>query len=182
MIVTLIIVIVIALIVAMLLFPVTIYIHSARSEGKMDGVYSISWIIFVYRYVFKDKEKPPKKEVVKKARKIPSLENIFNLIGPLLRLVKELICAVRLKYLDINITFGLNDPAYTGILTGFLHAVRGSLLKGHNIRWTADFSRPVLEWDIKAKAAITPIQILPPMVRFIVSRQVLRSIRGIIRE
>ena len=95
---------------------------------------------------------------------------------PMLRLFKDLVSAFRLKYFDLDMTFGLRDPAYTGILTGFLHAVAGSLQIGRNIRWTADFTEPVLEWNLKAKAALTPVQILPPVARFIASRQVLRSV------
>ncbi len=186
----------------MLLFPVTIYVNSTRSEGRLDGIFSIHWIIFLLRYLFKDneteilvfgrrvirlphKERPEKnKDIkktmgVKKSRKIPHIRDISNLAGPLYRLFKDLVRALRLKYFDIDITFGLEDPAHTGILTGFLHSIRGSLQAGHDVSFTPDFTRPVLEWDLKAKVTVIPIKILPPVMRFTVSGQVLKSVKMI---
>jgi len=189
------IIIIAALLLAVLLFPLTIYVNSAGSQEKIDGVFSISWTMFMFRYRLKDRRtefliferytvhrsqrKKPLKPEEKKSRKIHPPRDIFNLampIMPMLRLFKDLVSTFRLKYFDLDMTFGLRDPAYTGILTGFLHAVAGSLQIGRNIRWTADFTEPVLEWNLKAKAALTPVQILPPVARFIASRQVLRSV------
>ncbi len=187
-------------ILAMLLLPVTIYVNSIRSEGKIDGSVSISWIMFLLRYPVKDrqieilafgrrivpmprKEKPLKQEgikKIKKTKKTPPTGNIFSMIGPMLRLLKDLVYKIRIKYLDIDITFGLNDPAYTGMLTGFFHAFQGSSRIGKNVRWTPDFTGQVLEWNMKAKASVTPVRLLPPMARFVTNRQVLRSCKTFI--
>ena len=188
---------------AMLLSPVTIRVNSARSGGKIDGFLSLGWIMFLFRYRLKDKkteilvlgkrvlelthkEKPQDKEIdksmeVKKSGKMLHLEDIFSLSRPILRLFKDLIYSFRIKYLDIDITFGLKDPASTGIITGFLHSIP-CLRTSHKIRWTPDFTREVMEWDLKATATITPIQILVHMIWFITNRQVLRSGLRIIRD
>jgi hypothetical protein len=191
------------LILAMLLFPVTIYINSARSGGKIYGSFGISWMLFQFRYALKERqteilffgrrvvswkrkpskpEKPKKPERVKKIKKKPSIRDIFDLSMPTLQLFKDLIRAFRLKYLDIDITYGLDDPGYTGMLTGFLYAVRGSLQLGNNIRLEPDFTGQVLDWNMKAKASIIPVRIIPPVARFVTDREVLRagwkSIRG----
>lgn len=178
--------------VAMLLSPVTISVNSARAGGKIDGFLSLGWVMFLFRYKVKDKkteilvlgrrvglthkEKPIKGN---RSRKMP--RDIFYLSRPILRLFKDLIYSVRIKYLDIDITFGSKDPACTGIVTGFLHSIIFFLRGANTIRWTADFTRPVMEWDMKAEAAITPIQILLHMARFITNRQVLRYGLRIIR-
>lgn len=109
---------------------------------------------------------------IKKSKKILHLGDFFNLSRPMLRLFRDLIYAFKLKNLNIDITIGFNDPAYTGILTGFLHSI--PVQAGHSIRWTADFTKSVLEWNLKAEAAITPIHILLHMTRFITNRQVLK--------
>lgn len=185
----------------MLLSPVTISVNSTRVGGKTDGFFSMGWIIFLFRYALKDrqtdilvfgrkvarlphKEKPPMHVEKEKHREIkkPHPEDILYLSGPVLHLIKELIYAFRLKYLDIDITFGLKDPAHTGIITGVLHSIFGYLRAGKNIRWTVDFTKPILEWDMKAKVAITPISILPPIVRFITKRQVFRAGMRFIRD
>jgi len=36
---------------------------------------------------------------------------------------QRFIYAFRIKYLDIDVSFGLKEPAYTGIITGFMHAL-----------------------------------------------------------
>lgn len=187
----------------LLLSPVTISVNSTRAGGKIDGFFSMGWIIFLFRYALRDgqtelqvfgrkvarfphKEKPPmpvEKERQRGIKKpMPHLEDILYISGPMLRLIKELIYAFRLKYLDIDITFGLKDPAHTGIITGFLHSIFGYWRAGNNIRWTVDFTKPILEWDMKAKVAITPISILPPIVRFITNRQVFRAGMRFIRD
>ncbi|MCZ7402003.1 MAG: DUF2953 domain-containing protein [Candidatus Methanoperedens sp.] len=198
-----IIIILVFLALVILLSPVTISFNSTRAGGKIDGFFSMGWIIFLFRYALKDretdilvfgrkvarlqhKEKPPmyvekeKHSGIKKP--IPHPEDILSLSGPVLRLIKELIYAFKLKYLDIDIRFGLNDPAHTGIIMGILHSIFGYLRAGKNIRWTVDFTKPILEWDMKAKVAITPISILPPIVRFVTTRQVFRAGMRFIRD
>lgn len=181
--------------VAMLLSPVTISINSARTEGKIDGFLSLGWIVFLLRYTLKDKtteilvlgrrvagsthkKKPPGLKEIEKSKKVkksrPHLEDIFYLSRPILRLLKNIIYSLRIKYLDANITFGLEDPAYTGIMTGFLHSILFSLRAAHTINWNSDFTRQVLEWDMKAEADIKPIQILQHLTKFIANWQVLK--------
>lgn len=185
-----------------LLSPVKISVKSSRVREEIDGFFSFSWIIFLLRYTFKDKEaeilvfgkrvfRLPNKEKslefkelkksgqIKKSKKMQHLGDFFSLSRPMVRLFKDLIYSFRLRYLDIDIIFGLKDPAYTGIIAGFLHSITGIIHKGQTIRWSADFTKQVLEWNLKAEAAITPIQIVLPLARFLTNRQVLRSGFGI---
>lgn len=165
----------------MLLIPLTIRLDSVKSEGKIKGSLGISWLVLQVRYTLKDKQaelfifsrriailsKPEEKKP--NAKGVPPAKNSLNLSLPLLRLLKALAAAFRLKYLDIDITYGLNDPAYTGMLTGFLHAAGGSFRR--SVRFAPDFTRPVLDWNIRAKATIKPIQIVLPVARFVASRR-----------
>lgn len=180
----------------LLMLPVTIYVNSARSCGKTDGFFGISWAILHIRYLIQEsqmeilisgkrifrisqKNKLRNNGGQKKPLKKPHIRDIFNLSGPILRLFKDIVYTFRLKYFDLDVTFGLGDPAYTGIFTGFLHAIRGCLRTGNNIRWTADFTRQELEWNLKAKASVIPIRLLPPLTRFIAGRHVLRAMKSI---
>jgi hypothetical protein len=187
----------------MLVSPVKIRVNSVRAGEEIDGFFSFGWIMFLLRYTFKNNEaeilvfgrrvvRLPKKEKspefkkkksrpIKKLNKSPHLEDLFSLTKPMIRFFKDLIYSFRLKYLDIDIIFGLEDPAYTGIMTGFFHSIIGIMQKSHTIRWSVDFTKPVLEWNLKAEAAITPIQIVLPVARLITDKQVLRSGLRIIR-
>jgi len=190
---------------AILLSPMTFSINSVNSGGKIDGFFSFCWIMLMFKYKIKDKEteililgrqvvRLPHKEKsqkpedikkpgsIKKSKKILHLGDMFNLSRPMLRLFKDLIYAFRLKYLNMNLIIGFNDPAHNGILVGFLHSIFGSFRAGHTIRWTVDFTRSVLEWDLKAKATIMPIHIFLHMIRFLTSREVLKSGYQFIRD
>lgn len=183
------------LMLAVLLFPVTIYFNSVRSGGTTDGRLGLGWIVFLFSYALKEKQlemqifgrsifrhvSPEKKPQVpeperdrKKSGKMPPVRDFLNMTWPLLRLFKDFTYAFRIKYIDIEVSFGLNDPAYTGIITGFLHAL-GLSRNRHNIRWRADFTRQAFDWNVKGKAALIPVRLIHPVARFITNRQVLRS-------
>ncbi len=188
--------IVFILAVAILLFPVTISVNSTRSAGKIKGNIQLFWIIAGLIYAFEERQleirildrriirhisteerehlKSPVK--IKKLRKIPKVKYILILAGPLLRLFKDIIRSFRLKYFDMDLRFGLSDPAYTGILTGFMHAVR----MGQNIRFAPDFTGEVLDWNLRAKASVTPFKIVVSLVKFAADRKVLKvALRGV---
>lgn len=190
------------LVLVILLLPVNISFNSTRSEGTIDGNLSINWMIFLFIYSMKEKElkihifgrcischiSPEKKLHTQKPErerkeswKMPPIRDFLNMTGLLLRLFKDFIYAFRIKYLDIEVTFGLNDPAYTGIITGFLHTIDLSR-KGHNIRWRVDFTRQTFDWDVKGKTILIPIRLIPPIARFITNLQVLRYGWRIIRN
>jgi hypothetical protein len=181
-----------------LLFPVTISFNSVRSGGAIDASLGINWIVFIFNYTLKEKQleihiigrrifrhipsgSPEKKQPEsepererKKSRKMPPVRDFLNMAGPIIRLCKDFIYAFRIKYLDIEVSFGLKDPACTGIITGFLHAA-GLSRTGHNMRWTPDFTGQAFDWDVKGKAALLPVRLIPPVLRFISNQQVLRS-------
>jgi NADH:ubiquinone oxidoreductase subunit 3 (subunit A) len=181
-----------------LLFPVTISFNSVRSGGTIDGNLGINWIVFIFIYTLKEKQleihifgrsifrhipsgppeiKPSESEPErerKKSGKMPPVRDFLNMAGPMIRLFKGFIYAFRIKYLDIEVIFGLKDPSCTGIITGFLHAA-GLSRTGHNLRWTPDFTGQAFDWDVKGKAALMPVRLIPPVARFITNRQVMRS-------
>ncbi|MDO8725998.1 MAG: DUF2953 domain-containing protein [Candidatus Methanoperedens sp.] len=180
---------------SILLFPVNISFNSTRSEGTIDGSMDVNWMIFLFIYSLKEKElkihifgrsisrhispekKPqvqkPEREI-KKSRKMPPVRDFLNIIGPMFRLFRDMVHTFRIKYYHIEITYGLNDPANTGIMTGFMHAVRSSLKKEKDFKFTPDFTKQILDWSFMSKASITPIKIVIPLAKFAANRKVLR--------
>ena len=188
---------IIVILLVVLLSPLTAAAEIAGSGGKIRGSFSIIWLMFHIRYVLesqrmeililrhriaslKHKDKPDGHEKPGKTRL--HMMQIKNMIAPLFRLTRDIIAAFRLKYLDIDITYGLKNPAYTGIFTGFLYAVRGLAQTGQNIRFSPDYARQVLDWNMKARISTTPVQIVLPMARFVTNIQVLKSASMMIRK
>lgn len=191
------------IVLALLLFPVIIDAESRKSGILITGSFSLSWVVLRIKYTFennqtsihifglkksfKRKEKVPKSNNAKKIRRfnisrnVPPIGHIVKMIEPMFRLLRELLATIRFRYLKIDTVYGMDDPAYTGILTGYLHALKGSSQMGHNVSFTPDFTRPILDWDLNASVIIMPIRIIPPMARFVTNTQVLRSSWGIIR-
>ncbi|MCL7412945.1 MAG: DUF2953 domain-containing protein [ANME-2 cluster archaeon] len=189
----------------LLLFPVTINANSNKYGTAVEGIFSVSWLILKVRYSLNDKrtdilffnrkmrtlnhiEQTRKDNTItestrlEKSRKSPPIKSIANLAGPLLRLFRNLIHIPRFRYLDIDITYGLDDPALSGILTGLLYSVHSAFGMGHNFRFTPDFTRPLLDWSLIVCATIMPIKIVPPMIRFTTNKDVLRFGWGMMRR
>ena len=186
------------MIIVVLLFPVTIRARSSGSEGIINGSISISWLILAIQYELKDKqtdililgrtlihrqykEKPPETKDIKKSvksRSIPPVKNFTPLIRPLMRLIRDLLSIFKFRHFELDTVYGLEDPAYTGMLTGYLHALPGQ----YNISFTPDFTQPVLDWDLDLATAFTPIMVVPPITRFATNPRVLRSGWRIIRS
>lgn len=198
--------VIVLLIAAVLLFPVTIRTRSFRSEGIIKGSLSISWFIFGMRYLFEsrqteililnrtlirrqnkektpgpvDKKAPEKPKSISKSKSksSPPVKVFISLAGPVVRLVRELLSTIRFRRLELDTVYGLEDPAATGMLTGYLHALRVPRI----ISFTPDFTRPVLDWDLDIAAGFTPIAAVPPIARFATDLRVLRAGWSIIRS
>jgi len=188
----------IVLIATVLLFPVTIRVRSSGSEGIIDGSLSISWLTLAIQYELKDKqtdilvlgrtlihrqhkEKAPETKDIKKSvksRSIPPVQDFTPLIRPLMRLVRDLPSIFKFRHFKLDTVYGLEDPAYTGMLTGYLHALPCQ----YNISFTPDFTQPVLDWDLDLATAFTPIAVVAPITRFATNPKVLRSGWRIIRS
>ncbi len=190
--------IVIVIIIVVLLFPVTIRARSSGPEGIIDGSLSISWLTLAIQYELKKKQtdililgrtlihqqykekKPGTKDIKKsvKSRSIPPVQDFTPMIGPLMRLIRDLLSIFKFRHLKLDIIYGLEDPAYTGMLTGYIHALPGQ----YNISFTPDFTQPVLDWDLDLATAFTPITVIVPITKFATNPRVLRSGWRIIRN
>ncbi|MCD4846097.1 MAG: DUF2953 domain-containing protein [Methanosarcinales archaeon] len=119
-----------------------------------------------------------------KSKRLVSPDNIRHITGlvkPMRKLSREMVNTIKFRHLKIDTIYGLDDPAHTGITAGFFYATLGSCKTEHEIRFTPDFTGPMLDWDMMAQITFTPINIFPPIIRFSTNRQVIRSVWGIIR-
>ncbi|MCK4938053.1 MAG: DUF2953 domain-containing protein [Methanosarcinales archaeon] len=201
-----------ALVFTLFLFPVTISAISNKEGKRIEGNFCISWLIFKIRHSLKDKQteffllrykmgtQKHKKEQTnesteikeldeikestkkEKSLKSPPIEVTVNLVGPLLLLIRKLVTIPRFKYVDVDITYGLDDPAISGILTGLLHSIKGASQIGNSVRFTPDFTHPLLNWDFKILTTITLIRAFFPLAKFVSNIHVLKFGWAMIRS
>ena len=194
---------VIALVLALSLVPVKINMDSTRSGGKTTGKLKIHWLMLQLGYAFGEKqteillfsrriarfrfkEKPhtphttgKKQEKTAKSRKKLPFRNYLNLTEPVLRLIYGIFGAFRFNNLDFHMTYGMNNPGVTGIITGFLHAVTGLFRMGSNIRFTPNFNGWIMDWNIRGMVIFTPFKLVLPAIFFITNTEVLRFTRRV---
>jgi hypothetical protein len=187
--------------------PMKIHLDSIRSNGKIDGCFSLGWLIFLTSfatrerrieisifgwriYTFKQKDKTEtlkqkshqlnKTEKIKKTKKTLPTGVILDIARLVLRFIRDIFDIFTVKCLDIHVTFGLGDPAYTGIFTGYLYAIFGTIHSRPNIRWNSDFTRQVFDWNMKFEASLKPIMLLFPVAKLVGSKQFVRCLKGIL--
>lgn len=204
----LIIVLIIVLLIIIAMLPVTISGESSRHSGTLGGNFALHWLVLRVSYDFRDRrteilmgryrilkkkekagsgaKKPAKvkKKPVKRKKapaKLPDVTYI-RLAGPCFWLFRGIIRTVQFKYLKIYTVYGLEDPAYTGILTGFIHALYNSFGPEHDISFDPDFTARVLDWDVKTSFDVIPAMILLPVTRFVTNRRVIALGWRIIRD
>lgn len=200
------IILVIVLVLTLSLIPVKINMDSTRSSGKTTGNMKIHWLMLQLRYAFGEKqteillfsrriarftfkEKPhtphtshtagKKQKKTAKSRKKQPVRNYLNIVKPVLRLMYGMFSAFRANNLDFHMTYGMNNPAVTGIITGFLHALKGLFRTGSNIRFSPDFNGWAMDWNIRGMVIFTPFKLVLPAIFFITNMEVLRFTRRV---
>ncbi len=128
----------------------------------------------------REKEKRP--EGKRRPGDVFSIFNILKTRGLLrqaMRLVKDIFRLPRLKEFLADLKVGLGDPADTGLLfavIGPASALLHSRFPG-NVQLQPDFADDaILEGYISGKVRLRPIQLVPPLLRFVFSRAVARTV------
>ena len=130
----------------------------------------------------------PKKERESKgqgwsSREILSIIRTRGLIGNLKRFLKGLAGAIRVKRFRARLRMGLEDPADTGMAAGYLWSMIGCLESLHplDVRIEPSFHEEVLEGEVEGALRIWPALGVLPLLRFSLSRPMLRAARQAIR-
>lgn len=93
-----------------------------------------------------------------------------RVLGALPGLLRGLLRVFRLERLELEVVFGLGDPADTGAVYGALAPplVAAGYATGHPyaVRLTPDFGRAILEGRAEAEMTVTPARAIGPALRF----------------
>ena len=104
---------------------------------------------------------------------------------PLFRLFSDTLNALKIKHLDADFTFGLPDPADTGMLCGFAHSVLGTLhgrCRQCTVYINPVFLDPVLDLRGNTRISIRIYSLVFSFFKFILNRKTLCFTYSIIKE
>ncbi|MDG6243115.1 MAG: DUF2953 domain-containing protein [Methanolobus sp.] len=152
-----------------------------EKTGKIEKIVSEKVTGYFKGKKSKSKNKNKKEEKSKEETENISFSEILEIFrqlrSPLIRLVKGLVNAIKIKSLSGRIEFGFQDPAYTGMAYGYAHAVKGYLAyrsEKMEVQLEPYFMDSKLDLDVSATVSVRLFRFVPVMVFFILNRNVLR--------
>ena len=137
-------------------------------------------------YVKKQKEVEKRKEVT--AEKEMDISRAFELVRtlhrPAITFVRRMVRSIRIRELSCNATFGLSDPADTGMLAGFLYAISAPIACSQvvSVRLDPVFWDQTFGYRVRGSIDITIGRLILPVIIFgcnrLVRAEIVRHIRG----
>lgn len=112
-------------------------------------------------------------------------EAFKSLRRPLFRLVSDLLNGIKIKRLDSYVAFGLDDPADTGMLCGFVHSIAGlaySRCSHCSFSINPVFMSPIMDFRGSMEIRVRIYSLIFPMLRFMLNRKTLSFTYLIIKE
>lgn len=113
------------------------------------------------------------------------LEAYKALRKPLFRLFSDMLNAIKIKNLKADLTFGLSDPADTGMLCGFIHAILGmvySRCRSCSFSVCPVFMESLLDFRGSAEIRIKIYSLIFPFIKFIFNGKTLSFTYSIVKE
>ena len=150
------------------------------SEGKILGAESA------------EGQKPADEDIIgleEEEEKKWTLRKMVNLarmlLSPVLRLVEDVLKAIHISEIKFNILYGFDNPADTGIASGYVYAFRGYLnTQYERIRLYAEptFTQEKMDMHMLADVSFRVVSLLPALVTFLLNRDVRRVSWALIRK
>jgi len=163
-----------------------------REEEKADLDTDVVMERKPREYVDVQKEEKKRKEVKKQKEEKTekemdasrALELVRTLHRPAIMLVKRMVRSIRIRELSCNATFGLSDPADTGMLAGFLYAASAPIARSNvvSVRLDPVFWDQTFGYRARGSIGITIGRLILPVIIFGCERpvraEIVRYIRG----
>ena len=179
-------------------FDVTIYV---KAKGvRVDQYIKIKWMGLSYKFKIeneksakneaKAKESKPKKtkKSKKKTRSIGIsvwLRVLKNIKRPIIRFIGDVLGVVKFRKISCDLTYGLSDPADTGMLSGFFYALKGLFAKRCSIfdfSINPQFQDEIFDIDFLTSIRFRISYLLFAILRLVTNRKVLGAAWMIFRE
>ena len=132
-----------------------------------------------------DYEAEPKPLMTNREKLHWSFEGFKALRKPLFRLISDVLNGIKIKRLESRMTFGLSDPADTGILCGSIHAITAliySRCKHCSFSVNPVFMDPMLDLRGKAEIRLRIYSLVFPFLKFMSNGKTLSFTYLIVKE
>ena len=178
-------------------FDVTIDIKAKR--GRVDQYITIKWMRLSHKFKIEneksakkeEKRAKPKKKKKKSKKKARSIGisvwlRVFRAVQrPIVTFVEDIIRTVKFRKISCNLTYGFPDPADTGMLSGFLYALKGLFVKRcsiFNFSINPQFQDEIFDLHFLTNIRFRISSLLFAVFRFVTNRKVLGAAWVILKE
>lgn len=103
---------------------------------------------------------------------------VYGISYHIFRLLKSIFSSIHIRELSCDLAYGLPDPAYTGMLCGYLHTLASIVHSGcrkFHYSVTPQFFDEQLDVRMEGNIRFRIASFIPPLLMFIFSREVLRT-------
>ena len=180
----------IAVIVVMLAVPLVVFIEAERT-GTLKVRWRLFWLFGLVRPRSGNRSAPappdradarpadaPKTRRAKRRRMAVAVLRTRGFLQGVVGLARALLRRMKVERIQLDTSFGFENPADTGFVYGCLSPVLAiAELRGLNIRCRPMFMEAGLRGAFRATIRVRPLLIVGPMVGFLVSPPVFRAAR-----
>ncbi len=135
--------------------------------------------------VKKEDKVEPEKGITTREKLSWGLKAFRSLRKPLFRLFSDLLRGIKIKRLESCMTFGLSDPADTGMFCGFIHAIAGfiySRCRYCSFSINPVFMNPMLDFRGNAEIRVKIYSMIFPFIKFIFNKNTLSFTYSVVKE
>jgi hypothetical protein len=158
--------------------------ESKEKTGDKEKIRLIDRIRGKKRVKVEDKEES-KKVMTTREMLYWGMEAFKSLRKPLFRLFSDLLNGIKIKRLESCITFGLSDPADTGLLCGLINAIEGffySRCRHCSFSINPVFLDPMLDFQGSAEVRVKIYSLFLPFIKFIFNWKTLSFTYSLVKE
>ena len=169
---------IILLVILVLSIPVEV-VFDLEVPGEAKSRVRVGWLFgLVWKEMGRGRRKPKRKKKMG-LKPFLSLLRTRGLPAKLLRLVGQIVSRVKVRQLDADLRVGLDDPADTGVLCSIMWPTLVSLSSSGpvKVRIEPSFAEPALEASVHGRARLFPIEMVGPLLCFVLSLAGLRAAR-----
>jgi hypothetical protein len=151
-----------------------------EAHQDVKATMRVGWLFgLVWKDIRRRRKKKPKKKKERSMKPLLSALRTRGLLRRLLKLARQLLSCLKVRQLDADFRVGLDDPVDTGIMCSVLWPalVPINWFGPMRFRMEPAFDEPAFEGSLHGKIRLFPIQMVGPLLCFVLSPTGLRTLK-----